>query len=267
MPARIALAQLDVRLGDLAENEARARTAVRAAAERGADVVIFSELQLSGYVLRGVESETAIAADELPQLDGPPAALFGFHERNGSGTHNSAAFVDEGRLVHVQRKVRLVEHPPFHEDAVFTPGDAVHAFDTSIGRIATIICNDAWQPMLPALAVQDGARMLLIPSASPTVMPDIERYWHDLTRFYAQMLQCYVVFVNRVGTERGLTFWGGSHVVDPYGRLVAEAPRATEDLLVVDIDLGLVDECRLELPIVGDPRLDVLVSELGRQMR
>jgi N-carbamoylputrescine amidase len=261
---RIALAQLDVQLGELAANAQRARATLDDAAARGVELVVFSELQLSGYAVGSVRSDTTTAVAALPVIDGLPAALFGFHERNGRATHNSAAYVESGGVVHLQRKLRLVEYPPFRERAVFAPGDGLRAFDASIGRMATLICNDAWQPALASLAVADGARMLLIPAASPTVLPDVERYWRELTRFYAQMLECVVVFVNRVGNEAGLTFWGGSHVVDPFGQVVAEAPRFEEALLVVDVDLGQVAERRRAVPLVGDARLDVLRRELDR---
>ena len=263
MMTRIALAQVDVTLGDVAANEARARAALDDAAAREVELVVFPELQLSGYKL-GSEHTTAIEVDELPVLGDGPAALFGFHEREGSAAYNSAAYLEAGKVVHVHRKLRLVDYGPFDERQVFVPGDTLRAFDASVGRVATLICNDAWQPALPWLAVEDGARMLLIPAASSTFMPEVERYWRDLTRFYAQMLECFVVFVNRVGEEQGLTFRGGSHVVDPQGVVVAEAPRFEEDLLVVDIDLAHVEECRRTMPFVDDQRIDVLHAELGR---
>ena len=95
-------------------------------------------------------------------------------------------------------------------------------------------------------------------------MKDVDEYWGSLTRFYARMLQCYVVFVNRVGTEAGFTFWGGSHVVDPLGELVVEAPRLEEALVFAELDLERVEARRRELPLLGEPRLDLLRAELDR---
>jgi predicted amidohydrolase len=264
MSTRLAVAQLDVSLGDVSANEARARRAVEDAAAEGADLVVFPELQLSGYALQGAQGDTATLPSELSRVAGTSSALLGFHERNGSATYDSAGYVEAGRVLHVQRKVCLVGYPPFSEDLVFTPGQGVRAFDTSLGRVAVLVCNDAWQPAFPLVAVQDGARLLLVPSASSTAVADVERYWRDLTRFYAQMLQCFVVFANRVGAEGELSFWGGSHVVDPRGRIVAEAPRDEESLLVVDVELDDVDACRRELPIADPRQLAVLRAELER---
>ena len=124
---------------------------------------------------------------------------------------------------------------------------------------------DAWQPALPFIGVQDGAEIIFIPSASSTAVDGVDRYWFDLTRYTAQMLECFVVFVNRVGTDSGFTFWGGSHVVDPAGTIVAEAPRFEETVLVVEIDPAQVEAQRRALPLLlNDRRLDLLEAELKR---
>jgi predicted amidohydrolase len=266
---RLALAQLDSTLGDVEANAGRAREALRDARAGGADLVVFPELQLSGYALGGADRETAVAASELPALVGAGAggdvtALVGFHEREGESRFNSAAYVERGALVHVHRKLYLPHYLDFEERSVFAPGDELRAFDTAHGRFATLICNDAWQPFLPPLAVADGAQVLLVPSASSTAVAEAEPYWRDITRFYARLLECYVVFANRVGTEPGFTFWGGSHVVDPHGDVVAEAPRFEEALLFAELDLGAVESRRRELPLLGDLRPDLLRRELDR---
>ena len=228
---RIALAQLDATLGDVEANEVRVRETL---ARVDADLVVFPELYLSGYALAAVEADTTRTADEVAGLvpEGS-AALVGFHER---GRRNSAAYVREGQVVHVQRKLALVDYPPFDEHHVFEPGDELHAFDTPEARLATLICNDAWQPSLVGLAAEDGAEVLLMPACSSTVVPEAEQIWRDLTRLYARLLGCHVVFVNRVGREPGFTFWGGSHVVAPDGEVIAEAPRFEEALVTAAVE-------------------------------
>jgi predicted amidohydrolase len=262
---RVALAQVDVRLGEVDANARRAREAIAEARAAGADLVVFPELHLSGYALARVAG-TARTADDAARLVGAdgPAALLGFHERDRDRSYNSAAYLERGAPVHVHRKLYLVDYAPFDEDAVFAPGDELRAFDTALGRVAVLICNDAWQPFLPFVAVQDGARMLLVPAASSTAVADAEPTWRDLTRVYARLFQCYVVFVNRVGSEGDLTFWGGSHVIDPSGEIVAEAPRLEEALVVADVEPALVDARRRELPLAGEPRLDFLLAALRR---
>ena len=266
-PVRIALAQLDFRLGDVAANAARARDTLAGAAHAGAELVVFPELQLSGYALGRVDGDVACTAEALLGLvaaEHAAAALLGFAERDGDRTYNSAAYVEGGALVHVHRKLYLPHYDAFEEADVFAPGESLRAFDTALGRVGVLICNDAWQPVVPFLAVHDGAQILLLPSNSSGAMPEAEEYWRELTRFYARMLECYVVFVNRVGEEAGLTFWGGSHVVDPLGEIVAEAPRLEESLLLVELDLERVAARRREVPLLAGPRLDLLAAELER---
>jgi predicted amidohydrolase len=262
---RIALAQVDSHLGDLEANARRARDAVSEARAGGADLVVFPELQLSGYAVGRTERETtcspAVAAAPAEGM----AALMCFHEGDGDRRYNSALYVEDGLPLHVHRKLYLAGYAPFEEDRVFEPGQTMRAFDTALGRMAVLICNDAWQPFLPSLAVLDGAEILLMPACSSTAVTEAEPYWRELTRFYASMLECYVVFVNRVGDEAGFTYWGGSHVVDPTGEVLVEAPRHQEALVYADVDLGDVGRRRSELPLVGgDPRFDLLQTELTR---
>ena len=131
-----------------------------------------------------------------------------------------------------------------------------------------MICNDAWQPCLPFIAVQDGAQVLIIPANSGAYpyleLLDTREYWRDITRFYARMLESYVIFVNRVGEEEGLVFLGYSHVVDPWGRVVVEGPANEEAVITADIDLDNVRRRRREVPLVKEARLALLSKELNR---
>ncbi|HWM06791.1 MAG TPA: nitrilase-related carbon-nitrogen hydrolase, partial [Actinophytocola sp.] len=117
-------------------------------------------------------------------------------------------------------------------------------------------------------AAQDGARVLLVPAASAqSSFPEryhSRTYWRDITRFYARMFQLFVVFVNRVGSEGGLHFWGGSNVVDPWGEIIAEAPPNAEHLLTVDIDLKDVRRRRRDIPLVKEARLGLINREVER---
>jgi predicted amidohydrolase len=265
---RIALAQLAPALGDLAANEARARSAVAEAEAAGAELVVFPELFLSGYALGSAAADTAMpAAAAAAVAAGRGAVALGFHERDGAQTYNSVVYAERGRALHVQRKLFPVTYAPFHEHQQYGRGDELRAFDGGPGRLATLICNDAWQPILSSLAVIDGAEILLMPSASSTEVAEAEPHCRALTSFYARLLRCYVVFVNRVGAEAGFTFWGGSHVVDPSGAVVAEAPRLEEALVLAEVDAAQVRLRRAELPLEADPRLDLLRRELDRLIR
>jgi predicted amidohydrolase len=266
---RVALGQSDPVLGDVEENTRRSREAVCRARSEGADLVVLPELTLTGYSLGRVSHDVSRAPDdpEITQLaeeaDGL-ACVVGFAEAGRVHTYNSAAYLERGAVRHVHRKLYLPTYDIWEERKHFTPGNAMRSFDTDIGRVAVLICSDAWQPALAVLAVQDGARVLIVPANSTLRRPEIQAEWRDINRFYARMLETYVVFVNRVGAEGDLSFWGGSHVYDPWGELVAEAPGGEEAFVTVELDLSAVRRRRREMPLVKEARLALLSRELDR---
>jgi predicted amidohydrolase len=271
---RVALAQVDCALGDIGENARRARAAIAEAKSQQADLIVFPELNLTGYALGAVGEDLALAADDEVIADLAAAAgeidvVLGFVEDGPVHSHNSAVYLAGGRPLRVQRKVYLPSYGRFEEHKHFSPGQSVQAFDSRFGRLALLICNDAWQPPLPFLSVHDGARVLIVPACS-SLEPDAgtdpgnEDDWGELLRFHARFLESYVIFVNRVGTEAGLKFWGGSRVVDPWGRLVAEAPKHEPALVIADLDLRAVRTRRREMPLLKEGRLGMLAREFAR---
>jgi predicted amidohydrolase len=265
----VALAQVEPALGDVAENTRRSREAVERARSEGADLVVLPELMLTGYSLGRVSEDLSrsVDDDELVELAGHAHGLgcvVGFAEAGRVHTYNSAAYLEHGAVRHVHRKLYLPTYDIWEERKYFTPGDAMRSFDTDVGRVAVLICSDAWQPALAVLAVQDGARVLIVPANSTARRPENEAEWHDVNRFYARMLETYVVFVNRVGAEGDLSFFGASHVYDPWGELVAEAPAGEPAFLTVELDLANVRRRRREMPLVKEARLALLSRELDR---
>ncbi len=272
---RITLAQVPSALGDVEANLARAAEIVGEAGQDSSDLVIFPELFLTGYALGQVDDDVSMSADDprltalsalVPQTD----VLIGLYE-DGHGVHNynSAAYLSAGGVVHTHRKLYLPTYDLFEERKHFSPGQNMRAFDTRHGRMATLICNDAWQPQLAFLAVQDGALVLLMPTnSSQSRFPeryDSQTYWRDISVFYARMFQCYVVFCNRVGDEgEHLRFWGGSHIVDPWGKIVCELPEDDEAVVTTDINLASVRKRRREVPLVREARLGLLAREANR---
>ena len=271
---RVALAQVDCVLGDVEENLARTKKTVGDAARQGAQLIIFPELNLTGYAIGAISEDVALPADdpaisELADCAGETGVVIGFVENGPVHTYNSCVYLEGGRRVHLQRKTYLPSYGRFEEHKHFSPGQSVRAFDTRWGRAAMLICNDVWQPPLPFLSVHDGARLLLVPASSALdanvgTDPGMERDWNDLLRFYARFLQIYVVFVNRVGEESGVRFWGGSRVVDPWGNDVVHAPKNEPALVLADIELDNVRRRRHEMPLVKEARLTLLSRELSR---
>ncbi|HEY3895399.1 MAG TPA: nitrilase-related carbon-nitrogen hydrolase [Pseudonocardiaceae bacterium] len=274
---RITLAQVDSRPGELGVNAAHAEQVIAEAVSEGTDLVVFPELSLSGYSIGEFTEDISIPPDDpllvkLAKQTKGAGVLLGFPEQQAHGLHiyNSAAYYESGLLVHVHRKLFLPNYATFEERKHFLPGQSSRAFPILGGRhrAATLVCNDAWQPQLAFVSAQDGAIIMLVPACSAQSMfperYDSRSYWRGITRFYGRMFQLYVVFVNRVGTEGALRFWGGSHIVDPWGEVIAEADADREHLLTVDVDLSLVRRRRRDIPLVREGRLGLLRREIDR---
>jgi predicted amidohydrolase len=272
---RITLAQAESELGDVDANLERAADIVALARRQNSDLVVFPELFLTGYALSQVDEDVSMSANDwrlmqLSAVSPDTDLLMGLYE-DGLGVHNynAASYYESDQLVHTHRKLYLPTYDIFEERKHFSPGQSMRAFDTRHGRTATLICNDAWQPHLVFLAIQDGARVLLVPTNSAqSRFPeqyDSRTYWRDITVFYARMFQCYVVFVNRVGEEgEHLRFWGGSHIVDPWGKIVTALPDGEEAIRTFEIDLSMVRKRRREVPLVREARLGLLAREVHR---
>ncbi|MFJ9411781.1 nitrilase-related carbon-nitrogen hydrolase [Streptomyces sp. NPDC101393] len=272
---RIALAQTDCVLGDVPENLEVAQEQIGQAAAQGADLVVFPELSLHGYHLGALKRDASVEARDPRLLElslQGPDVLAGFHEHTSLRAYNTSAHYSDGVLLHAHRKLYLPNYLAWEERKHVSPGQSLRAYDltksVSGGRGATLVCNDAWQPVLPWLAVQDGAEVLFVPTNSaasldPEAM-DTGMYWDTLLSYTARMLQCWVVFVNRVGNEHGATFWGGSRVVDPRGTVVAQAPKWEPALVTVDIDLAEARRQRRAVPLVAEARLGLVDREVRR---
>jgi predicted amidohydrolase len=221
-----------------------------------------------------VDAELGIGVDHpalarVGRAAGRGATVLGFSELGSGGrVYNSGAFIDAGTVRHVHRKLYLPTYNGFEERKHFSAGSSMRAFETRFGRAGLLVCNDAWQPALAFVAIQDGAEMLIVlanSSRGDSRELDVCAYWRDITSLYARLFECYVVFVNRVGEERGARFWGGSHVIDPHGEVVCEAPEEEECIAVTpELDPAAVRARRRRMPLTREARLGLLRRELTR---
>lgn len=278
MKARLALAQINTRLGRVDANLEKHLHLVQQAQAAAADLLIFPELSLTGYVLQDLAPAVAIRPngddpyfrpllEASRQLD----LVVGFVEEDRRNRFFiSAAYLSQGQVAHVHRKVYLPTYGLFDEGRFFAWGDAVEAFDTRFGRAGILICEDFWHASPPYLLWLDGADLFLFVSASPgrglNESPQLETAnWVDhINRAYASLFTSFVVHCNRVGFEDGLNFWGGSAVCDPNGLVIGRAPYHEEDLALVEIDLNQLHRTRARLPLLRDERTSLVQREMNR---
>ena len=151
----------------------------------------------------------------------------------------------------------------------FAPGRYVETFTLhDPWNVGSLICSDAWNPALVHLTLLKGALALIIPvnSADATVSLDFSNpeEWDLLLTFYSRMYGVPILMSNRVGTEEGLTFWGGSRILDARGRVLAQASNDNEDLLIADLEYLDIVKARTRLPTVRDSNLDLIHREIDR---
>lgn len=276
----LGIAQIKPTLGNLDANLAMVEEAVAQAKKRRVDLLVFPELGLTGYFLKDMVPGVALMKGSsgfrrLLEMSKGLALLIGFVEESRSHIfYNAAAFMDEGRLAHIHRKVYLPTYGIFDEQRYVGRGRSIRAFDTRFGRAAVLICEDAWHPSAAYVAAQDGADLLFIPSASPgrgvkgrRRKLAITETWEDINRSYARLFSQFVIFANRVGFEDGINFWGGSEVISPTGECLARGRLFEPDFLTATIDMGEVRRSRISTPTRRDEDLGLTLRELRRVER
>jgi len=275
---KLAVAQIDTVLGDLDANLEKHLAKIDEAVQSKADLVVFPELSLTGYALQDLTSAVARPASaEDPMFKALLEAsqnvdvLAGFVQLDSRNRfYNSAAYLSKGEILHVHQKVYLPTYGLFDEGRFFARGDSIRAFDTPLGRLGVLICEDFWHASPPYLLWLDGADLLLFISASPGRGLDTERalesarWVEHVAQAYASLFTTFVTNVGRVGFEDGLGFWGGSVVFDPHGELVARGPYHEESLFVADLDLQQLHRARTRLPLLRDERTELVQRELMR---
>jgi NAD+ synthase (glutamine-hydrolysing) len=272
----IGLAQCDAVLGDLQQNLAAHRRWIAQARERGVDLLVFPELSLTGYLLQDLVHEVSLRADDpvllaLAREAAPMGVCVGGIEESPLLAQYIAGFyLEDGRVVHVHRKVYLASYGVFDEARYVGSGARVTAFDTRRGRLGIAICEDCWHPSLVGLLLLDGAHLIVVQTASPVrdlregELPRNAEIWMDTLRSYARLYGAYIAFCNRVGSEDGLLFWGRSTVFGPDGEVVTSGPLYDEQLVVGEIDDANVRQARLANPVLREERLELTIHELQR---
>jgi NAD+ synthase (glutamine-hydrolysing) len=278
MKLNLALAQIATKLGDVEANLEKHLNFIKQAKEEKADLVVFPELSLTGYVVQDLVATVAHRPREedlifkhLLKASEDLDLVIGFVDEDDRHRFFIAStYLSGGRVLHVHHKVYLPTYGLFDEGRFFAWGDKVRAFDTRFGRAGLLICEDFWHASPPYLLWLDGADIMLFSSASPgrgltdREKLDSARWVERVNSAYASMFTSFVVHANRVGYEDGLHFWGGATVNDPNGDLLVQGPYFEEALTFVELDLNQLRRTRARLPLLRDERTNLTMSELQR---
>lgn len=283
---KVAIYQTSPILLDLKANLEDIITKIQHGREKGAKLIVFPELALTGYFVGQSYHEVALRLDsqEIKRLTSATkgtAAVVGFIEESPSmNFYNSALVAVDGNIAFAYRKLNLPNYGVFEERKYFAPGKQVPVFKHHDFSIALFICNDLWHPSLPYLGVVQKADIFVsIYNSSQGSMgsefSNIES-WGIINTFYSRIFGIYNICANRVGEESleekrtalvgspGQTkanedsaprceavtyrFWGGSEIINPYGQQIAKAALHTPDEIFGEISRNLLRQKRIMLP-------------------
>lgn len=258
---RLALAQIDSKQGDKAANLKKIeKTAIRAKSQ-GAELVIFPELSLTGYVVRDqiyelAETVPGPSTKVLEHIARKTKAhiIVGMPELSDKAfatIYNASVLIGPRGVIGKYRKMHLPTHSVFEEKRYFRPGYQTAVFDTEIGKIGLIICYDIFFPEVSRLTRLGGAQLIVCISASPAVR---RTFFETLTVARAMENTAFLAFVNLVGVEDGLQFWGGSRLIGPQGKILAQAKYDEEDLVIGEVNYSDIRPVEAFVPTLKDLR-------------
>lgn len=258
---RVALAQISCKRGDKTANLKKIEKTATNAKKQGADLVIFPELSVTGYTMRDQLYELA---ETIP---GPSTNIItnvarkaGIHivsgipelsEKTQATIYNTAVLTGPHGLIGKYRKMYLPTHSVFEEKRYFRSGYEAVALDTDIGKIGLIICYDIFFPEVSRLARLKGARLIVCISASPAIR---RLFFETLTVARAIENTAFLAYVNLVGIEDGLQFWGGSRLIGPQGKVLAKAKYDQEDVVIGQVDYADMRSIETFVPALRDLR-------------
>ena len=270
---RVALAQVDAEPGDCAGNIEKAKRLI--SEHRGkTDLLVFPEYFVTGFLTGQEVYDHALRTDDglfqslVKVTDGIMVAITFIEETGAFNFYDSIAFIADGRIVGIHRKIYLVNYGVFEERRHFSVGPNHQTINAGAFRIAPFVCADAWNPALVHLAAADLAHIFVFSACSPTQglgsRLSTRESWHRMNEFYASMYGVYVLFVNRCGNDSDLHFWGGSQIIDPFGKVIAQAKGDAEEVIIAELNLAEVREARTVLHTVRDENLSFLNHRLER---
>ncbi len=242
---KIALAQLNPTVGDVAGNVARAREARARARALGADLMLFSELFVAGYppedlVLKpSFQAACMAAVADLAKdtADGGPALLIGSPWRDATGLHNAHLLLDGGEIAAIRYKVDLPNYGVFDEKRVFVPGDLPGPIRFRGVKIGVPICEDIWGADVVECIAETGGEILLVPNGSPFRRGVVdERFNVAVARVKASGLP--LIYLNQLGGQDELVFEGGSFGLKADGSLAFQLPAFRETIAIVEAARG-----------------------------
>ncbi|UCB60009.1 MAG: carbon-nitrogen hydrolase family protein [Candidatus Bathyarchaeota archaeon] len=264
---KVSLSQFPCKIGNKKHNINKIVKHVKQAKKQKADIIIFPEMSLTGYTVRDLTYELA---EEIPGPSTEKIAeladkedlyiIFGMPERSEKGEgilHNTAVLIGPEGYVGKYRKMHLPTHSVFEEKRYFRLGYEVPIFETNLGALGITICYDVFFPEMARILRLQGAKFIICISASPAVR---KNFFEILTASRAIENTCFLAYVNLVGIENGLQFWGGSRLIGPNGHIITQSKYDEEDISFGTVDYSDIRPIEAFVPTLRDLRPELFAS-------
>lgn len=276
---KVALAQISPHLGDVKKNLALHLEYIEKAKKKRTDLLIFPELSLTGYTLQDLVPDVAITPGDSKELAfllkaaGKTAVVLGFIEERAEEKgifYNSVAYLFDGKILHIHRKVFLPTFGMFDETRFFAQGKNFFTFPTPNGRTGMMICRDFLSYGAGYLLFAGGAEIIIAISAAPGRGLSGEegfgssRMWELMGEMLSRFSNVFCIYCNRVGFEDGKPFAGGSFIFNPFGKLLCLASYTESQMLIQDIDMEESREARKLWPYKRDDKPEIILESLKR---
>ncbi len=264
---KTALAQFPCKIGNKQHNINKITKHAQKAKKQKANIIIFPEMSLTGYTTRDLTYELA---EEIP---GPTTEkigkiarkqnmyiIYGMPERSEKGKailYNTAVLIGPEGYLGKYRKMHLPTHSVFEERRYFRSGYQTPVFETNLGKLGITICYDIFFPEITRALRLQGAKFIICISASPAVR---RKFFETLTTARAIENTCFLAYVNLVGIEDGLQFWGGSRLIGPSGAIITRSKYDEEDLSFANVNYEDLRPIEAFVPTLRDLRPELYGS-------
>lgn len=270
----VGVAQFESAIGDVDENIVKHLKWIEQARSKGVELLVMPELSLTGHygpeqLLTAAMRRSDSRLKALASAAGSMAICVGFIEEGPAAQfYNASAILQNGKMVYIHRKINIPNYGKLEEGKHYASGRFVDTYHLDENWCAgLLICADAWNPALTHLAFLHGATMLICPVSSgvEAVGVDFDNPggWATTMRFYSMMYGAPSIMANRTGIEKDLTFWGGSRIIDAFGKELAVAG-TEEELITATLSYEQVRRARYLLPTVRDSNLSLVDRETSR---
>jgi predicted amidohydrolase len=254
------IAQISPVFGNLEANLQKHYYFTDIAIKNGAELIIFPEMALTGYYLKDLVPLKSIGPDftelkSLMEMSQEIDIVTSFPERSADfNYHIASVYLHHGKIQHLHRKVYLPINGMFEDLKDFKKGSEIRSFSVDQWKMGLLICRDIWHLDTVTSLLKQGVKVIIAPSAVPLRSigsngPKIDQFIERTVRSYAEKGTCYFIFVNRVGFEEGICFYGGSQVADPSGNIILKMGFLEEGLAFFNIQERCIEQRISNLPL------------------